>query len=163
MAWCKNDLSRRALDNLAAIYRLLKDFGVEQHVNFDLGIIRDQDYYTGMVMEGYTPGLGFPLCGGGRYDNMLAAFGMDRPATGFALGIERMMLALERQGIAVDHSAPGLLIGWSEGRLPQAIRMAQECRRRGQRVGLALCAQSRSEAEESCKQQGYASLEYLGD
>jgi ATP phosphoribosyltransferase regulatory subunit len=159
-----NETSRRALDNLGDIYRLLKDYGLEKHINFDLGIMRDLDYYTGMVLEGYTPGLGFPLCGGGRYDNMLAAYGMDSPATGFALGIERMMLALERQGIAVDHRSPGLFVAWGEGRLPEAIRVAQERRRRGQqRVGLGLCAQTRSEAEISSKQQGYDTLEYLGD
>ena len=56
-----NPLSRAALDNLADIYRLLTSYGVEQYVNFDLGIIRDFDYYTGMIFEGYTPGLGFPI------------------------------------------------------------------------------------------------------
>lgn len=56
-----NEQSRRALDNLAAIYRLLKSYGAEQYVRFDLGIIRDFSYYTGMVFEAYTPGLGFPL------------------------------------------------------------------------------------------------------
>ncbi|MGL5512649.1 MAG: ATP phosphoribosyltransferase regulatory subunit, partial [Sporomusa sp.] len=96
-----NKLSRDALDNLADIRRLLAGYGVDQYVNFDLGIIRDFDYYTGMVFEAYTPGLGFPLCGGGRYDNMLASFGVANPATGFALGIERVLLALERQGISV--------------------------------------------------------------
>ena len=159
----QNDVSRRALDNLADIYRLLRDYGVEKYVNFDLGIIRDLDYYTGMVMEGYTPGLGFPLFGGGRYDTMLASFGMDRPATGFALGIERMMLALERQGIALGNTSQGLFVGWKDGYLPQAIRLAREYRQQGRRVGVGLCAQTREESETSAKQQGYEQLEYIGE
>ena len=87
-----NEQSRRALDNLAEIYRLLKAYKVEQYVRFDLGIIRDFSYYTGMVFEVYAPGLGYPLCGGGRYDHLLADFGTACPATGFALGIERILL-----------------------------------------------------------------------
>ena len=94
-----NEQSRRALDNLAEIYRLLQSYGVEQYVRFDLGIIRDFSYYTGMVFEAYTPGLGFPLAGGGRYDHLLSDFGSACPATGFAIGIERILLALTRQGL----------------------------------------------------------------
>lgn len=86
-----NEQSRRALDNLAEIYRLLQSYGVEQYVRFDLGIIRDFSYYTGMVFEAYTPGLGFPLAGGGRYDHLLSDFGSACPATGFAIGIERIV------------------------------------------------------------------------
>ncbi|HWR39714.1 MAG TPA: ATP phosphoribosyltransferase regulatory subunit [Patescibacteria group bacterium] len=157
----QNDISRRALENLREIYQLLGDYGMEKYVNFDLGIIRDMDYYTGMVMEAYTPGLGFPLCGGGRYDTMLAALGMESPATGFALGIERMMLALERQGIAVDPGVPGLFIGWEKGCLPQAIRAARQYRQQGRRVGVALCGQTQAEAAAIAKQQGYEVVEYL--
>ena len=65
-----NEQSRRALDNLCEIYRLLESYGAAEYVIFDLGVIRDINYYTGMVFEAYTPGLGFPLCGGGRYDHM---------------------------------------------------------------------------------------------
>ena len=41
--------------------------------------------------------IGYPICGGGRYDKMLSDFGTDCPATGFAMGIERLMLALDKQ------------------------------------------------------------------
>ena len=94
-----NEQSLRALDNLQTINRLLEAYGAEKYVTFDLGIIRDFGYYTGMVFEAYTPGLGFPLCGGGRYDRMLSDFGSASPATGFARGSERIMLALERENL----------------------------------------------------------------
>ena len=61
-----NKRSLAALDNLLAIYDLLEIYGVTDHVQFDLDVIRDFDYYTGMVFEIYTPGLGCPICGGGR-------------------------------------------------------------------------------------------------
>lgn len=158
-----NDISRAALDNLADIYQLLKSYGMEQYVNFDLGIIRDFDYYTGMVFEGYTPGLGFPICGGGRYDHMLHSFGADCPATGFALGIERILLALERQQIAPEYNQKEVYIAWNTGSLNKAIKEAVKLRQLGKTVELALTAQSRNDAAESQKDKGFAEIIYFGD
>jgi len=156
-----NDISHHALDNLAEIYRLLESYGVSQYVDFDLGMIRDFDYYTGMVFEGYTPGLGFPICGGGRYDTMLSSFGMDCGATGFALGIERMLLALERQGISSVPSSKNVYIGWGSDKLVLAITQGEELRKSGQRVEIGLFAQTQSEAEVSQKDKGYSKLVYI--
>lgn len=162
-AMINNDVSRAALDNLADIYQLLKCYGMEQYVNFDLGIIRDFDYYTGLVFEGYTPGLGFPICGGGRYDNMLHSFGADCPATGFALGIERILLALERQEIAAGSCQRDIYIGWNTGSLNKAIEAAVTLRQGGKTVELALTAQSRNDAAESQQEKGFAEIIYFGD
>lgn len=159
----QNDTSRKALNNLAEIYQLLKSYGVGDMVYFDLGIIRDFDYYTGMVFEGYTPGLGFPLCGGGRYDNMVGSFGKGCPATGFAVGIERVMLALERQGITQLPAAKDVYVGWSEGELCQAIAQACELRRRQLVVEVAPSPQTQAEAEASRQLRGYAKLVYIGE
>lgn len=156
-----NERSRQALDNLASIYRLLDNYGVAEYVNFDLGLIRDFDYYTGMVFEGYTPGLGFPLCGGGRYDGMLSSFGMDCPATGFALGIERLLLAMDRQGLKTTASGRDVYVGWAEGQLPAAIARAGELRRQGCSVELAMVAQNRTQAEESQQHKAFARLIYI--
>jgi ATP phosphoribosyltransferase regulatory subunit len=162
-AMINNEVSRAALDNLADIYQLLKSYGMEQYVNFDLGIIRDFDYYTGLVFEGYTPGLGFPICGGGRYDNMLHSFGADCPATGFALGIERILLALDRQEIAPECNRRDVYIGWNTGCLHKAIKEAVKLRQLGNSVELALSAQNREEAAESQKDRGFAEIIYFGE
>lgn len=156
-----NPASKNALDNLAEIYSLLKSYGVEKYVNFDLGILRDLDYYTGMVFEGYTPGLGFPLCGGGRYDNLVSSFGVQCPATGFALGIERVLLAMERQGIGVACAPKNIYIGWDGESLPDAIRQAAELRKAGKTVELALLPQSREEAIHSQGRKGFEDLLYI--
>ncbi|CUH96333.1 ATP phosphoribosyltransferase regulatory subunit [Propionispora sp. 2/2-37] len=160
-AMVKNPVSRMALDNLSDIYRLLKSYGVQQYVNFDLGIIRDFSYYTGMVFEGYTPGLGFPVCGGGRYDHMLSSFGVECPSTGFALGIERILLALERQGICIPADFRECYVGWREGKLQEAIAEAAKLRHSGRSVELALIAQSREEAEEKQLKHGCKQLIYI--
>lgn len=67
---------------------------VAERVIFDLGLLRGIGYYTGAVFEVYDPALGAPLGGGGRYDDLLGRFGRPLPAVGFALGVERLHIAL---------------------------------------------------------------------
>ena len=156
-----NEQSRRALDNLSEIYRLLQAYGVDKYVQFDLGIIRDFNYYTGMVFEAYTAVLGYPLCGGGRYDHLLADFGSACPATGFAMGIERILLALERQGIEPADKSKDVYIGYAQGKAEIAIRKALELRQQDKTVELALQAQSEAAACEMQAAKGYRELIYL--
>ena len=94
-----NKLSLSALKEIKEVYNLLKNYGLEEYILIDLGIIRDFDYYTGIIFEGYTDYLGFPVCGGGRYDNLCAKFGKDLPSTGFAIGLERLAIILEKENV----------------------------------------------------------------
>jgi ATP phosphoribosyltransferase regulatory subunit len=82
-----------ALAGLRAVKDLL-DPDVAERVIFDLGLSRAPGYYTGAVFEVYDPALGMPIGGGGRYDNLLGAFGRSLPAVGFALEVDRLHLAL---------------------------------------------------------------------
>ncbi len=77
---------RRVLDQL--------DGAVAERVIFDLGLSRGLGYYTGAVFDVLDPALGQPIGGGGRYDDLLGRFGRPLPAVGFALGIDRLHLAL---------------------------------------------------------------------
>ena len=156
-----NERSRRALDNLSEIYRLLESYGVADKVVFDLGIIRDFSYYTGMVFEAYSPDLGYPLAGGGRYDHMLRDFGLACPATGFALGIERVMLARQRQGLNGDNQSRDIYLSYSANKLNEAIREAQNLRNQNKIVELALSAQTKDEAKQSQIDKGYNEFIYL--
>jgi histidyl-tRNA synthetase len=76
--------------------------GYAERVQIDFALLRDLDYYTGFIFEGYVPELGFALCGGGRYDTLLPNFGFDVPAVGWTAGIERVLIALERRGKHVE-------------------------------------------------------------
>ncbi len=67
---------------------------VAARVIFDLGLVRSIGYYTGAVFEVYDPALGVPIGGGGRYDDLLGRFGRPLPAVGFALGVDRLHIAL---------------------------------------------------------------------
>lgn len=91
-------------DSLAALeaaWEIIEAAGAADRVRVDFGILRSFDYYTGLIVEAYAPGLGVPLGGGGRYDDVLAAFGTPMPAAGFALSLERVMIALAAQGVEV--------------------------------------------------------------
>ena len=82
-----------AVAGLRAVYEMLAP-EVAERVIFDLGLAHDLGYYTGAVFEVYDPALGEPLGRGGRYDDLLGRFGRALPAVGFALGIDRLHIAL---------------------------------------------------------------------
>ena len=156
-----NARSRRALDNLSEIYRLLEVYGVAEKIVFDLGLIRNFGYYTGMLFEAYSSGLGYSLAGGGRYDHMLKDFGLACPATGFALGIERILLAKENQKPEKFSSKRDIYIGYELNKLNDAIKTAQKLRNEGKTVELSLSAQSKDEAEKSQIEKNYSELIYI--
>lgn len=92
----QNEKCLAALKDLRQIYELVEKHGAGKFVSFNLGLYRSLDYYTGMLFEVYVPEMGYPVAGGGRYDKMMRGFGLDCPATGFAIGVDRVLLALER-------------------------------------------------------------------
>jgi ATP phosphoribosyltransferase regulatory subunit len=90
-----------ALENLRAVYELLNERGVADRVIFDLGLVRELGYYTGVVFELYDPAVGFAIGGGGRYDDLIGRYGKSMPACGVALDIHRVHVAqLEEERLA---------------------------------------------------------------
>ena len=132
-----NAKCQAALKDLLKIYELLEAYGIADYVSLDLGLYRSFNYYTGMLFEIYLPELGYPIAGGGRYDHMLEDFGLHAPATGFALGVDRVMLALERNGSVSNKRSCDVLVAYVEGKLPEAIKRACSLRAEGRSVKLA--------------------------
>ena len=95
---CKTPESLLALDRLEILLMRAAALGYGGRVSVDFALLRDLDYYTGFIFEGYLPEIGFPLCGGGRYDSLLPKFGYSVPAVGWSAGVERLLIALERRG-----------------------------------------------------------------
>lgn len=96
---CKTPQSLAALERLERILERARSLGYRERINIDFALLRDLAYYTGFVFEGYIADLGFSLCGGGRYDSLLPRFGYDVPAVGWMVGVERILLALERRDV----------------------------------------------------------------
>ena len=157
----ENDRSKKALENLKEIYRLLEIYGVADKITFDLGLIRDFEYYTGMVFEAYAAGVGYSLAGGGRYDNMLKDFGKDYPATGFALGIERILSARKIQGVEENFQAKDFYLSYAAGKEDFAIKKAAELRAAGKIVEVSLMPQGKIDAEKICAEKNCKELIYL--
>lgn len=91
-------------------FDLLKDHldaaGIEYTVNS--GIVRGLDYYTKTVFEFVSGSIGAQstVCGGGRYDGLIAELGgPDVQAVGFAMGIERLMMVAQAQGVEFPEKA----------------------------------------------------------
>lgn len=133
--------ARAAVRSLRRVHELLVAAGVADYVQFDLAQVRGMDYYTGILFQVFVPGLGFPICSGGRYDDLIAHFGADLPAVGFAMGVERLLLALEAQHVDLPVDiAPHLIISgqpWTE-----SVRLASAARRNGLRAELELTGRS---------------------
>ena len=100
----------RAVQNLSEVYRLLTIYGLADAVLFDLGEVRGFDYYSGLHFEAYVSGFGTSVAGGGRYDQMLARFGFDCPAVGFAFDVGGLLTVMEAQGVAVTLEGPDFFI-----------------------------------------------------
>ncbi|MCP1310034.1 ATP phosphoribosyltransferase regulatory subunit [Paenibacillus tyrfis] len=124
----KDPVAQHAIAHLCEIWDVLESYGVSDHVLIDLTMIGDFSYYTGMTFEGYAADLGFPVCSGGRYDNLLAQFGRPAPATGFGLKTNRI---LEVIGKSKTEEAPQrVLIVYTERHRAAALAKAREYRSR---------------------------------
>jgi ATP phosphoribosyltransferase regulatory subunit len=84
---------QRATARIQETFDALEARGAADRVMVDLGLLRDLGYYSGAILEIYDPALGHILGGGGRYDGLMARFGVDLPAAGFALYLERVHVA----------------------------------------------------------------------
>lgn len=92
------------LESFEEVFDLLEQAGYAQYLLIDFSVMSSFDYYTGIVFEAYATGLGSPIGSGGRYDNMIAAYGQSRPAAGFAFYLESVMAARALQEVG---KAPG--------------------------------------------------------
>ncbi len=97
-----NTAALASIERLEKIYELLKLYGYERYISFDLGMLSKYNYYTGIIFNAYTYGTGDSLISGGRYDKLVGQFGKPAAAIGMAVVVDRLMDALMRQGIVPD-------------------------------------------------------------
>ena len=84
----------KAIDSLDELNQNVKEKGIKQFISFDLGMISNYEYYTGIIFAGYTYGLGEPIVKGGRYDTLMSNFDKDAPAIGFAFVVDQLLSAV---------------------------------------------------------------------
>lgn len=120
-----------AITELEQLYEYLKIYGIEKYISYELGIISDYNYYTGIIFSGYTFGTGEPIVKGGRYDKLLSYFGKNAPSIGFAIVVDQLMAALSRQKITISTPNNTALIVFDEVSCTEAIKKAMNLREQG--------------------------------
>ena len=135
------DEAKDALNELEELIDYLEAFHVENYT-LNLGVARGLDYYTGIVFEIYVPELGAQkqICGGGSYSLVKVFGGKDVESTGFALGFDRLMNAMDE--LTDKNELPPYLDAYvapiSENVRSKAFEITQNLRKNGIRADVDL-------------------------
>ena len=135
----RNARSLAAIERLEQLYEVLKLYGVEAYVSFDLGMLSKYNYYTGVIFKAYTYGVGDAIVKGGRYDNLLHQFGKEAPAIGFMAVIDELIEALDSQKVELPLPAEKTTLTYraqDKADFAQKLAQAQVLRAGGQAVAL---------------------------
>ena len=131
-----NETSQKAVSHLKKLYEVLKAYGVEKYVSFDLGMLSKYHYYTGVIFKAFSYGVGDAIVKGGRYNKLLGCFGKSTPAIGFAVVIDDLLLSLERQNGTYQEKPVVQKITYIESTYAEKLKMAQTLRSEGKCVAL---------------------------
>lgn len=104
-----------SIDYLEMIYDALSEKGYGRLVEVDLSKIPALDYYTGLIFEGFVERIGMPIVSGGRYDDLLAKFGTDRPAVGYSVKLDSLVELEMKDPVAEENT--GINVALTKGRL----------------------------------------------
>lgn len=130
----KNTKALNAIEKLKNLYNIFKAYNIDKYISFDLGMISHINYYTGIIFRGYTYGTGFSIIDGGRYDKLIKEFGIDKPAVGFAVRINEVLNALERQKISENKNITNFLLVYNEESVYNALSLAYKLRKNNYNV-----------------------------
>jgi len=159
-------LSPASLAHFQSVQAQLTDAGVAFTV--DGALVRGFDYYTGTLWEVTAGGLGSQSAvgGGGRYDNLVETLGgKSVPGVGFGSGLERLLIALEAQGVALPAPPHKLvfLVAQSEAARPFNLSLARTLRAVGVPTELDLTGRSFKAQLKSADKELATHVVFVGD
>ncbi|WP_455390981.1 ATP phosphoribosyltransferase regulatory subunit [Frisingicoccus sp.] len=120
-----------AITRLERLYEILGIYGLQKYVTFDLGMLTQYDYYTGVIFRGYTYGTGDAVVKGGRYDTLLQKFGKDAASVGLAVVVDELLNALSRQKVEMEEDASVTMVLYGDSVFPEAFKKAEALRETG--------------------------------
>jgi len=139
--WLQNKESWLKFPDMVRFFDAIDALGIRDYVHFDPHIVRGLPYYTGTVFEAFeiAGDIRRSICGGGRYDDLMADVGGDPlPAVGFALGDVVITLLLEKYGCIPQgigrSSADVLVTVFDDERMLTSTLLASELRQAGLKV-----------------------------
>ncbi|MBR5182754.1 MAG: ATP phosphoribosyltransferase regulatory subunit [Clostridiales bacterium] len=150
--------AKAALGNIKEILDIMERYGYLKYVSVDLGLIESIDYYTGMVFKGYTYEVGFPVFGGGRYDDVSKTFGKDMAAVGFSISLTLAITALMRQDKFTPAAGATVIVG---GDFETAIATAEALRAEGTAAVLDTTGMTEEELDSYAKARGIETIMYM--
>ncbi|MCC6050439.1 MAG: histidine--tRNA ligase [Thermofilum sp.] len=160
--------AREAVDALEQLLQELDDgYGLAEFVKPDLSVVRGLDYYTSLVYEAKTP-LGGELgsvAGGGRYDDLIRLVGGPQmPATGMAIGVERLIEALRAEGALAQRSGRSgyYVIPVAPSFRRYAIRVAEKLRAKGEKAVVEVMGRKLASALEAADKLGFRYAVVIG-
>ena len=129
---------REAAARLGRVIQNFESFGLGSYLQFDPSLVRGLDYYTGTVFEMWDRKGEFrAICGGGRYDQLLAAVGgPDMPALGFGMGDVVLGELLRARGLVppMPGAIDDYIVCVTPEQRPLVLQLAHGLRDRGRRV-----------------------------
>ena len=126
----ENRRARAAVERLEKIADILTEYGCSQYVSYDLSMVSQYSYYTGIIIQAYTYGTGDAVIKGGRYDRLLEKFGKSAPAVGFTTEVDSLLSAIERQNIQLPIADIKTMVLYPERLEKMAVRFANAHRER---------------------------------
>jgi histidyl-tRNA synthetase len=159
-------LSESSRENFAQVCSYLNALGIAYTLNPRM--VRGLDYYTGTTFEFVHEDLGAQsgIGGGGRYDGLMATLGgADLSGIGFGLGVDRVLLAAEAEGILVDNQFASdlFIIPLGFPAKERALSIAQDLRQSGFTVELAFGDRALKGAMKAADKSGSAFAIVLGE
>jgi ATP phosphoribosyltransferase regulatory subunit len=123
-----NSQSIAAIDRIMEVYKILGYYDYQKYISFDLSMVTEYRYYTGIIFNGYTYGTGDAIVSGGRYDSLMKQFGADAPSVGFKISVDGLMTAMSRQKIAIASNRIDTLLVYDANGQEKGIQLAMKLR-----------------------------------
>ncbi|MCL5071203.1 MAG: ATP phosphoribosyltransferase regulatory subunit [Actinobacteria bacterium] len=140
---------------LKKVYDALKELELNDYMLLDLSIIRDFEYYSGLLFEVYCPRTIDLLGSGGRYDGLIKKFGLDVPATGFALDVDLLHESIGQSKLYSSRSKERTIVYGNPEDCLKLLQFASEIKSKGVTVELLFGCEKNLEKIAASRKCGY--------
>lgn len=135
----KDNESFSAVLELEKLYQGLMNEGLQDNILFDLSIVNDYQYYTGLVFRCFVDGVGTEVMSGGRYDSLYGDYGLNIPAIGFAINFNEALEILSKKEIDDLDRKKAVIFSTSNTTVNFDSPMIIDLKEKGYRCIFSLC------------------------